>query len=117
MNDLIDSKTIRQWAMFMHFSILASFVIPVGGLIAPIVMWQMKKEEYEGIDQHGKNIANFVISIIIYAAVSTVLILVGIGLIVLPVILIASIVLPIIAGIKANNGECWKYPLTIEFLK
>src|SRR5207248_4635078 len=45
----------RQWALFLHLSILAGFVVPFAGLIVPIVIWQLKKAELPGIDVHGKN--------------------------------------------------------------
>ena len=40
-------KDFRMWAMILHFSLLAGFVIPLGGLIAPIIIWQIKKEEFQ----------------------------------------------------------------------
>jgi uncharacterized Tic20 family protein len=117
MNDVVDPSKSRQWAMFMHFSMLLNFLIPFGGVIAPIVMWQMKKDEMEGVDQHGKNIVNFLISMLIYSFISGILMLVVVGIFLLIALGIAGVVLPIIAGIKANNGEVWKYPLTIQILK
>jgi len=36
-------KATNQWAMFLHFSILAGWIIPIGGLIVPILLWQLKK--------------------------------------------------------------------------
>ncbi|MEQ1827648.1 MAG: DUF4870 domain-containing protein [Pirellula sp.] len=117
MNDVVDPKKSQQWAMFMHLSLLLNFIIPLGGVVAPIVMWQMKKDELPGVDQHGKNIVNFIISMFIYSIVSFILTFVVIGVFLFFLLLIAVIVLPIIAGIKANNGETWKYPLTLELIK
>lgn len=59
----------KQWAMFLHFSILAGFVIPIAGLIVPIIIWQIKKTELPEIDAHGKVVANWIISAIIYGVV------------------------------------------------
>ena len=117
MSDGLVQKQPRQWAMFMHFSILTNLIVPFGGVIAPIVMWQMKKDEFADVDQHGKNIVNFLISMLIYSVVSAILMLVVIGVFLLIAIGIAGVVLPIIAGIKANNGEVWKYPLTLQIIK
>lgn len=107
----------RQWAMFLHLSQLSSLLIPLAGLIAPIIIWQVKKTELPSIDEHGKIVANWIISAIIYGVVGFVLTFVLIGTLVLFALLVVTIVFPIIGGIKANNGEVWKYPLTIEFLK
>ena len=111
------SKDARTWGMFLHFSMLASFVIPLLGLLAPIVIWQMKKDQLPIIDEHGKNAVNWLISAAIYFAVGFVLWLLLIGIPIVIAVMICSVVFPIMAGIKANNGEVWKYPLTISFLK
>ena len=107
----------KQWAMILHFSMLAGFAIPLAGLIAPIVIWQLKKTEMPGIDAHGKVVVNWIISAAIYAAVCALLIVIVIGVPLLWVLGVLCIVFPIIGGIKANNGELWKYPLSIQFLK
>ena len=109
--------TDRQWAMFLHFSQLANFLIPFGGVIIPIIIWQMKKNDSPEIDAHGKQVVNWIISGVIYGVISLVLMIVIIGVPLLIILGILAIVFPIIGGIKANNGELWKYPLSIKFLK
>ena len=59
----------RQWAMFLHFSLLAGYAVPMAGLIAPIVIWQVKKEELPGLDMHGKIALNWIVSYLIYGFV------------------------------------------------
>ena len=107
----------RQWAMFLHLSLLAGLIVPILGLVAPILIWQLKKTELPGLDVHGKIVMNWIISLIIYAVISALLIVVVIGIPLLIALGIVCIVFPIIGGIKANNGEVWHYPLTMEFLK
>jgi uncharacterized Tic20 family protein len=107
----------RQWAFFLHISQLAGFVVPLAGLIAPIVIWQLKKDELPGLDAHGKNVVNWIISEIIYLMVSVLLVFVVIGIPLLIALGVCGIVFPILGAIKANNGEVWKYPLAITFLK
>jgi len=108
----------RQWAMFLHLSLLAGCVVPMAGLVAPIVIWQIKKTELPGIDAHGKVVMNWLLSALIYSVVSFILIFVFlIGIPLLLALGVLSIVFPIIGGIKANNGELWKYPLSIPFFK
>ena len=68
------------------------------------------------LDEHGKNAVNWLISFILYAAISGALCFVLIGFVLLPVVLILNIVFPIIAAMKANEGRVWKYPLAIPFL-
>src|SRR4030042_3119368 len=62
----------RQWAMFLHFSLLAAFVLPIVGLVAPIIIWQLKKEALPAIDAHGKIVVNWILSMIIYGVISAV---------------------------------------------
>lgn len=112
-----DEKEFRQWAMFLHLSMLLGFVVPLAGLVAPIVIWQVKKTDMPAIDEHGKNATNWIISAVIYGIISTILVFVIIGVFLLIALGILSIIFPIIAGVKANNGETWKYPLTIPFIK
>ena len=107
----------RRWGLFVHLSVLAGFLVPLAGLVVPIVIWQLKKAELPGIDAHGKNALNWIISAIIYAAVCVILVLVVIGIPLLIALGVVGVIFPIVAGIKANNGEVWKYPLAITFLK
>jgi len=106
----------RQWAMFLHLSVLAGLAVPLAGMVVPVVIWQLKKNELPGIDVHGKNALNWIISEVIYVLVCIVLGLAFIGLPLLIGLAAVGVIFPIIAGIKANNGEVWKYPLAINFL-
>ena len=111
----VEAET-RKWAMILHFSMLAGFVVPFGGLICPILVWQLKKSELPDIDEHGKNAVNWIISCVIYGIVCFLLVFVMIGIPLLIGLGILGIVFPIIAGIKANAGVIWRYPMTIQFL-
>jgi hypothetical protein len=114
------SKDCRMWAMFCHLSGLAGFVVPVilSGIIAPLIIWQIKKDDHPFIDEHGKEALNFQISIGIYAVVSLLLIPVFcIGAFLLTAVGIFNLVFLLIAAIKANNGFHYRYPLTIRFIK
>ncbi|MEM6672203.1 MAG: DUF4870 domain-containing protein [Planctomycetota bacterium] len=107
---------VRQWTMFIHLSLLAGYVIPFGGLVVPIVLWQMKKDESETVDEHGRMAVNAILSYTCYLVAAGILCLVAIGFVLLPILLVASIAMPIVAGIKANDGVLWRYPLVIDFL-
>lgn len=111
------SKDERNWGMWLHLSQLANCVAPLAGVVAPIVIWQLKKDQLPALDAHGKNAVNWLISSVIYAFFGMLLLFVFVGIFVLMALGVCGVVFPIIAGIKANNGEVWKYPLTISFLK
>ncbi len=107
----------KQMGLFMHLSQLLNFVLPPAGIIVPIVLWQVKKDEMPALDAHGKMITNWMISSLIYAAISFVLLFVLVGILGFIALAVMGLVFPIIGAIKANNGEFWEYPLTIKFLK
>ena len=44
--------------MLLHFSQFAGVVVPIAGLLVPIILWQWKKNEFPDIDAHGKNVTN-----------------------------------------------------------
>ncbi|HWB03506.1 MAG TPA: DUF4870 domain-containing protein [Verrucomicrobiales bacterium] len=108
---------VRQWAMFLHLSALAGYLVWGAGLVAPIVMWQMKKKEMPAIDAHGCHAANWVITFIIAAVICIPLCFVLIGFALLGVLGLLGIIFPIIAAVKASNGELWRYPMSITFFK
>jgi uncharacterized Tic20 family protein len=98
-------------------SVLAGLVLPIAGVVVPILIWQLKKADLPELDVHGKNAANWMISALIYAVAGVILTFVIIGGPLLIVLGVLGVVFPIIAAIKANNGEVWQYPLTIQVLK
>lgn len=114
------NRDARMWSMFCHLAGLAGFVIPVilSGIIAPLIIWQIKKDDHPFIDENGKEALNFQISIGIYALVSILLIPVFcIGAFLLTAVGIFNLVFMLIAAIKANNGFHYSYPLCIRFIK
>jgi uncharacterized Tic20 family protein len=114
------SKDARMWAMFCHLAGLAGLLpmTPVfGSIIAPLIIWQIKKDNSEFVDEHGKEALNFQISILIYALAAGLLCFVCIGLFLLPAVYIFDLIFLLIAAVKANNGERYCYPLSIRFIK
>jgi uncharacterized Tic20 family protein len=107
----------RQTGMFLHLSQLAGFLVPFAGMVVPIVIWQTQKDKIPEFDAHGKMVANWIISAVIYSVVSVVLMFVLVGFLTILAVILMSIIFPIIGAVKANNGELWEYPLTIKFLK
>ena len=106
----------RTYCMLIHFSVFAVYAVPIAGLIVPIVLWQLKKNEMPSVDAHGKMVINVILSFILYGVVFIALTFVLIGIPLLIALSIAGIVLPIIGGIKANDGVLWQYPLVINFV-
>jgi hypothetical protein len=107
----------RTWNMLCHLSALVGLVIPFGSILGPLLVWQIKKNELPSTNEHGKEALNFQISVLIYAIGCAVLALVFIGILLGIVLFLGWLILTIIAGIKANNGEAYRYPATIRLIK
>ena len=102
--------------MILHLSQLAGLVVPFAGLVVPIVIWQIKKAEMPELDAHGRAIANWMISELIYWAIAVVLMFVLVGFLLALVLGVLALVFPIIGGIRAGEGELWKYPFSFKFI-
>ncbi len=107
----------KQWALLCHLSGLSGYIIPFGNIIVPIIIWSLKKEEMPMVNEHGKEVINFQISFTIWIIIASILTFVLIGLPILIALIIGQIVLVIIAAIKADKGELYHYPLSIQFIK
>jgi len=117
----------RNYSSITHLSGFAGWFFPFGNVIAPLVLWSAKKNDSSYINTHGKAAVNFQLSLILYGFLLLILFvpiaILTLGLGVLAILLgiipavILKIVLIINASIKANNGEFYTYPFTIEFIK
>lgn len=107
----------RQTLMLTHLSQLLDLITGFGGFIVPLVIWITKKDEIYDMDEQGKGIINFQLSMFLYALICVPLILlIGLGFLGLIAIGILCLVFPIINAIKVNNGETPYYPLSIKFI-
>ena len=106
----------RTWAMLCHLLALSGYVVPLGNVLGPLIVWLIQKEKSPLVDQNGKESLNFQISITIYSFVAGMLIFAVIGVVLLPAVLIFALIMVIMAAVKTNRGETWRYPLCIRFL-
>jgi uncharacterized Tic20 family protein len=112
-----DDKETNNWAMILHLSMLSGLVVPLAGLVVPIVIYVLKKDSVPGLKPHGYVVFNWMISALIYAIISMILLIVVIGGFMLAALGLVSLIFPIIGGVKASEGEVWPYPLSIKFFK
>jgi len=102
--------------MFCHLAALSGFLIPLGNILGPLVVWLIKKDASPLVDAEGKKSLNFQISIMIYMVISAILIFVLIGIPLMIAVGIFALVMIILAAIKTSNGEDFQYPLSIKFI-
>ena len=107
----------RTWGLFAHLSALIGFILPLGSILAPLVIWLVKREQSAFVGENAKEALNFNITIAIAGIVSAILIVVFIGILLLIAVGIFWLVMTIIAGIKANEGQVYRYPMTIRLVK
>lgn len=113
----VTNKDERTWGMLAHLSALAGYVIPLGNIIGPLFVWLVKKDEYPHVNDQGKESLNFQITMTIFIAVAFVLVFVLIGIPFLIALMLLDLVLIIVAAIKANEGQPYRYPINIRFIK
>ncbi len=129
----------KTWGALTHALGLAGGIVPFGNILGPLMMWMLKKEESSFVDENGKSALNFQISFSIYYIVliaAFVPMLIGTGIAVgefnypeasmgIPFILIGLIIILailqfifiIIAILRSANGEVFRYPLSMRFLR
>lgn len=104
------------WAMLCHISVFAGFLMPFGNIIAPLIIWLIKKDEFPLVNDQGKEAINFQITLTIYLFASAILIILIIGIPLLIGLAFFGFIVTVIAAIKASEGEKYRYPMTIRFI-
>ena len=115
----------RTMAMLCHIGGLVGTFVPPGNLIVPLVIWLLKKDQSAFINEHGKEALNFQINLSVWAVicfvVSFILLIVIIGAFLLPLTLgvlwLAALILGIVAGVKAYEGNHYRYPFIMRVVK
>jgi uncharacterized Tic20 family protein len=113
----------RTWAMLAHLSSLIAAALGGMTFLGPLIVWLIKKDQSKFVDYHGKQALNFQINLLIYFVIliGASVITLGVGLIVTGPLMAAlgiyALIVTIIAAMKANNGEYYKYPYTWALIK
>ena len=61
------SSNEKSTATFLHISTLSQYFFPFGNFIFPLIIWGAKKEQSEFVNQNGKKVLNFQLSLLLYA--------------------------------------------------
>ena len=111
------SQDDRTWALVAHLSAFAGHVFPFAHIIAPLVVWLMKRETSAFVDEQGKEAVNAQITFTIYAFVAGVLCFVLIGIPLLLALYVANVIFVIVAAMRANEGRSYRYPYILRLVK
>ena len=119
MNDSTQATTViqaqdRTLAMLTHLSGLAGYIIPLGGILVPIIIWFVKKDHrvIAAIARQAilLNVAVFVCGLALALLILTV-ILIPVTFLGWAVLGLIAVILPIVGAVKASDGEYYMYPV------
>ena len=102
----------KIWSILSHLSFFVG-----AGIILPLVVYLAMKKESAYVATNAKEALNFHISLIIYAVCCIPLMVILIGVPLMMIIGIAGLILAIKASCAASDGGCYRYPLTLRFVK
>ncbi|WP_335871666.1 DUF4870 domain-containing protein [Bacillus sp. 2205SS5-2] len=85
-------------------------------VLGPIVIWLLKRDDSEFIDYHGREYINFFLSYTVYGIICSILVIVLVGALLWVVLGIFLVVFPVVAAIKAYEGERYKIPFVFRLL-
>lgn len=106
----------KELLMITHLSQLLDFFTVIGGFIVPLIIWVVKKDDVVGMDEHGKAILNFRITMFFYFLICIPLVLFfGLGLLGFLALGAFYLIFPVMNAIKAINEEEPNYPFSITF--
>lgn len=114
----------RNVALACHLLGFCFFVFPLGNIIAPLILWLLKRDNSTLVDEHGKEAINFQISFTLWfaiiAGVGSILfwtlvipLLAGLAAFVLAMIWLVSIIR---ATLRAQAGAAFRYPWTLRLV-
>jgi len=102
----------KIWSMLSHLSAFLGV-----GILLPLVVYLAMRKDSEYVAGNAREALNFHISLLIYVLCCVPLALILIGIPLLIGLVIGSIVLAIVAAVKASDGACYRYPLTLRLVR
>ncbi len=112
------TSDVRTYALLMHLTPLLGLVLPVVSVAAPVIMWQVRRTSSPFIDDHGREAVNFHISLMVYALAGIPLsVFCGVGVGVWVAAGILAVFGMVMASIAAHNGEYYRYPMCLRWVK
>ncbi|WP_276166340.1 DUF4870 domain-containing protein [Zobellia alginiliquefaciens] len=114
------NKTLEQnnqLLVIAHLSQFLTYITGFGGLVVPLLLWLTSKDSVVGMDEHGKSIINFQLTVLLGTIISVpAILLLGLGILSLIFIGIVAFIIPIVNAVRASNGEKPNTFMTIPFI-
>ena len=106
----------RTWGMVAHLSALIGIIIGVS-FVGPLIVMLVQGPKSRFVREQAVEALNFNITVLIAVIISSLLLLILIGFVLLPIILIAWLIFTIIGAVTANDGRPYRYPINIRMVK
>lgn len=100
-----------------NIAMLAHLLGIVSGFVGALIIWLIKKDQSAYVDDQAKEALNFQITMLIAFVGAWILMFVLIGMLLMPLLLVANLVFCILAAVAASNGKNYRYPVAIRLLK
>ena len=137
----MDQKDEKTWGILISLAGIIGlfFLHSVGNILAVLILWLIKRNESSFLDMEGKEALNFQITLSIVSVIINIFNMVRFGFAAINgwlfhgwdfsfnnfgwtlsmhgIVWVFNLAFSIIAAIKANNGEMYKYPLSIRLVK
>jgi len=84
--------------------------------IPALIVWLLKKDDSAYIADQAREALNFQITVLIAQVISSILIVILIGFVLMGIIWLANIIFCIIAAVAASKGEYYRYPFTLRLI-
>jgi uncharacterized Tic20 family protein len=112
----VPTREERTYAMLCHILAIPATLVPFGHIVAPLVIWLMKRESSAFVDNQGREAVNFQITITIAFIVAGLLCFVFVGMLLVPLVALTWLICSILAAVRANDGIAYRYPFTIRLI-
>jgi uncharacterized protein len=116
------SSEEKNWALAAHMSALV-MLLSVPGVLGPLIVWLIQRDKMPFVNEHGKEALNFQLTqlFVILGCVVIGFVTCSVGFIITGPIAVADVifalVMAVIGGLKAGNGESYRYPLCWRLIK
>jgi uncharacterized Tic20 family protein len=107
----------KTWAISCHLITFISFGIPFGNFVGVLTLWLLKRKESELVNQNGKEAINFQILCYLVGAICLLLWPFGIGVVIALFFGIYACFEIVLAAIKANQGQVYRYRFSLRLIK
>lgn len=112
------SNDEKNWGVYCHIATILGVFVPVlGNFLGPLVVWLMKKEEIPFVEDQGKEVLNFQITLLLISIAAGFLSAIFIGIIILWLLPFYWLICTIVGSMNASKGVAFRYPVTLRLIK